>query len=519
MFPKKLLSFLLLLSLALSSVTVIAQADMPQRGGTVSAVCVAALTSLDPQSTQLGVCDRVAYDALYNQLIRINTAGEILPEIAESWDVSEDGLTYTFHLRAGVAFHDGMPVDAGAVKFSIDRMRDPESESPVAGNLTAIQAVNVIDEQTVEVALSGFNAPFLSTLAGAATIVSPAAVAEYGDDYRFNAVGSGPFKLVSWTPGEEAVLERNENYWEIGADGEALPYLDGVVLTGIEDNTVRLLNLQSGEFDLNERILPRDVPTIEGDDDLKVVETVNATAYTVTFNVSQPPFDDVRLRLAVQAALQPDALIENLSEGIGYYANFPFPLDAWYWVDQPRQVYDPELARQLLAEAGYPDGLDVVYTHINRTVDAQMAQIVQAMLAQVGIRIDIQALERTSWLDIWLVGAGENTEGQMAGFQNGVTPGDPDGKAMFFQPGGIVNFADYNNEIAWGRIEDSRTTLDQAARAEAWADLVEIQLEEAPYVWVGNIPVIGAARARVQDITLTPSSGWLLTETWASAAE
>lgn len=515
---RRFLFIVVLLALAMSSVAVIAQSDMPQRGGTVSGVCVAALTSLDPQSTQLGVCDRIAYDALYNQLIRINTAGEILPEIAESWDVSDDGLNYTFHIRSGVSFHDGSALDAEAVKFTIDRMRDPESESYIAGRLTAIEEVNVIDEVTVEVVLNSFNAPFLSTLAGATTIVSPAAVAEYGDDYRFNAVGSGPFKLVSWTPGEEAVLERNENYWEVGADGEPLPYLDSVVLTGIEDNTVRLLNLQSGEFDLNERVLPRDVPTIESDADLKVIETVNATAYTVTFNTSQPPFDDVRLRLAAQAALQPDALIENLSEGIGYYANFPFPLDAWYWVEQPRQEYDPELARQLLAEAGYPDGIDVVYTHINRTVDAQMAQIVQAMLAQVGIRIEIQALERTSWLDIWLVGAGENTEGEMAGFQNGVAPGDPDGKAMFFQPGGIVNFADYNNEVAWGRIEDSRTTLDQAERARAWADLVEIQLEEAPYVWVGNIPVIGAARERVQDITLTPSSGWLLTRTWVNDA-
>ena len=493
-------------------------ADGPQRGGAVSGVCVAAITSLDPQSSQLGVCDAVAYDALYNQLIRINTAGEVLPEIAESWDVSDDGLTYTFHLRGGVMFHDGTALDAAAVAFSIDRMRDPESESPIAGRLGAIESVTAIDAQTVEVALNTFNAPFLSTLAGASVIVSPAAVAEHGEDYRFNPVGSGPFKLVSWTPGDEAVLERNENYWELGADGEPLPYLDGVVLTGIEDNTVRLLNLQSGEFDLNERVLPRDVPTIEGDDALMVIETVNATAYTVTFNTSQPPFDDVQLRLAVQAALQPDALIENLSEGVGYYANFPFPSGAWYWVDEPRQEYDPELARQLLADAGYPDGIDVVYTHINRTVDAQMAQIVQAMLAQVGVRIEIQALERTSWLDIWLVGAGENTEGQMAGFQNGVSPGDPDGKAMFFEPGGIVNFADYSSDEAWSFIESSRTTLDQAARAQAWADLVSIQLDEAPYVWMGNIPVIGAARERVQDITLTPSSGWLLTRTWVDDA-
>ena len=176
----------------------------------------------------------------------------------------------------------------------------------------------------------------------------------------------------------------------------------------------------------------------------------------------------MRLRLALQAALQPDALIENLSEVIGYYANFLFPPDTWYWVEEPRQIYDNDLARQLLAEAGNPDGIDVVYTHINRRVDAQMAQIVQAMLAQVGIRIEIQALERTSWLDFRLVGASENTEGQMAGFQHGVSPGDPDGKAMFFQPGGIVNFANYNNEIARGRIENSRATLNQAERAKAW---------------------------------------------------
>jgi len=507
-------------ALLILALPTLAQEDSPQRGNVVRGVCVSAITSLDPQQSELGICDLSAYNALYNKLIRLDETGNVVPEIATEWTVSDDGRTYTFTIRDDVIFHDGNPLDAEAVKFSLDRIRDPESASPVSGNLSVIDTINVVDGTTVEVVLSEPSAAFLSVLAaapGASEIVSPAAVEEFGEDYRFNGVGSGPFQLVSWSPGETAVFERNPNYWEMGADDEALPYLDGVELSSIEDDTVRLLNLRSGTFDVNERIALTDVAAVEADDSLQVIETNTATAYAIAMNVSQPPFDDIRVRQAVQLALDDDGIINNLGLGRGYTSAFAFPRGTWYFYESQNPEPNLEMAQQLLAEAGYEDGLDVDFTHISRAVDAQLAQILQAQLSQIGISADIQPLERTAWLDIWLVGAGENTEGQLGIFQNTVGIGDPDEKAIFFQPGGIVNFADWDNADAWAAVEASRATLDQDERAEQWATAIDLQIEDVPYVWLGNVPVIGAADANIQDIGLSASrSAWIFTETFVA---
>lgn len=490
-----------------------AQDDTPQRGGVVRGVCVAPITSLDPQTSQLGVCDSAAYEALYNTLLNLTSTGEIAAEIATDWTVSDDGLTYTFTIRDDVMFHDGTMLDAEAVKISVDRLRDPDSASPIAGNLSAIESVNVIDETTVEIVLSAFNAPFLSNLTGV-QVFSPAALDEFGEDFQFNPVGSGPFQFVSWTPGDVAVFERNENYWEIDDSGEALPYLDGVELNGLDDETVRLLNLRSGEFDLNERLNVRDVEAVQGDETLQVLETSTATAYAVTFNLGQPPFDNLALRQAVQHALDGNAIIDNLSFSTGYPSAWPFPRDTWYFFEGSNPEYNLERARELLVEAGYPDGLNVTLTHISRAADAQIAQIVQAQLAQIGINVEIQALERTTWLDIWLVGAGENTEGELAIFQNTVGLGDPDVKAIFLEPGGIVNFADFNDEETWSFIEASRQTIDLDERAANWNAAVQSSIDNAAYVWFGNVPLFSAARANVQNIELNSSAAWILTRTW-----
>lgn len=499
-------------------VPALAQDANPQRGGVVSGVCVSAITSLDPQQSELGICDASVYNLLFNKLVRMDEAGNVQPEVATDWAISEDGLTYTFTLRDDIVFHDGTPLDAEAVKLSIDRMRDEDSASPISGNLSAIDSVNVVDATTIEIVLSAPDTPFLSTLSsvvGATDIISPTALETYGDDFRFNAVGSGPFKLVSWSPGEPAIFERFEEYWEVGADGESLPYLDGVELNAIEDDTVRLLNLRGGEFDINERIALTDVASVEADNSLKIIETINATAYAVTMNLSQPPFDDIRVRQAVQLALDDDAIINNLGFGRGYVSAYPFPRGAWYFYDGQNPDPDLDRARELLAEAGYPDGLDVEFTHISRAVDAQLAQIVQAQLAQIGINADIQPLERTAWLDIWLVGAGENTEGELAIFQNTVGLGDPEAKSIFFEPGGIVNFSDWNNEEAWAAVEASRATLDQDERAALWAQAIDLQIEDVAYIWLGNVPVIGAADANLMNIELGGSNGsWIFTETY-----
>jgi peptide/nickel transport system substrate-binding protein len=509
------MTILFLISFALLTGSVLwAQDATPQRGGTVRAACVAAITSLDPQTSQLGICDGTAYLLLYNRLVALDDQGNITPQIATEWMVSDDGLTYTFTLREGVTFHDGTPVNAEAVKFSLDRVRDPESPSVYASRLAAISEINVIDDTTVEIILSQINIAFLPTLTASGWIVSPTAVEAFGEDFAFNAVGSGPFRLVSWTPGDVAVFERNPDYWEAGADGEPLPYLDGVELVSLEDETVRFLNTQSGEFQLNERISLRDVAAVESSDTLQLLTTASSTAYAVTFNSEQPPFDNLALRQAVQMALDDEAIIENLSLGTGYTSSFPFPREAWYFQTATNPDTDLDRARELLAEAGYPDGLSLTLTHISRPIDAQLAQIVQAQLAQIGITVEIQALERTAWLDIWLVNPGENTEGQLAVFQNTVSLDDPDGKAFFVDPNSTVNFGKWNNPDAWQAVLDARATADPAERAALWNGAVEMLIADAGYVWLGNVPVVGAAISTLQGLELAGGAWWSLTSAW-----
>jgi peptide/nickel transport system substrate-binding protein len=468
---------------------------------------------LDPATSKLGVCDGSAYNLLYNTLVDVSLDGEILPELATEWEMSDDGTSYTFTLREGVTFHDGTTLDAAAVKFSLDRVRDPESGAPAATALKVIEDIEVVDPQTVQITLSAPSTPFLTQLAGqgAGAIVSPAAVEQLGEDFQNKAVGSGPFKLVEWTPGDKAVFERFENYWEQGEGGQPLPYLDKVELNGVPDESVRLLNLRSGQFELNERNNPKDIGTITSDPTLQLVETGTSTSYLVAMNVTRPPFDNQALRQAVSAAIDRQAIITNVSFGAGYTAPYAFPKGSWFFLDAPSPTFDPALAQQKLAEAGYPDGIDVTMSIISRPIDQQIAQIVKANLDTAGIRVTLEALERTAWVDKWSA-----RQGEIAILQRSAGATDPDDQTLFFDPENFANFAGYDNPQAFEIVQKARTVADQEERKQLYAEALGIMVDEAPYVFIGQVPATGSAGAKVQNLQVDSISAWVLTRTWMS---
>jgi peptide/nickel transport system substrate-binding protein len=488
-------------------------AGTPLRGGTVRAACVAAITSLDPATSKLGICDNSVYNLLYNTLVDTNAAGEVLPELATEWTISDDGLVYTFTLREGVTFHDGTALDAEAVKFSFDRTRNPDSGAPAANALKVIDSIATPDAQTVAITLSAPSTPFLAQLGLSlnGSIVSPAAVEQLGEDFQTQAVGSGPFKFVSWTPGDKATFERFSGYWEQGEDGQALPYLERVELNGVPDEAVRLLNLQSGQFELNERNNPKDLATIEGDSNLQVLPPTGATSYQVLMNVTQPPFDNPALRQAVAAAIDREAIIKNVGFGTGYTAPFAFLKGAWFFLEEPGPSYDPELAKAKLAEAGYPDGVDVTLSIISRPIDQQIAQIVKANLDAVGIRTTLTPLERTAWVDMWSA-----RQGQIGVFQRGVTATDPDDQSVFFDPTNFANFAGYDNPEAFAKINEARTLADRDERVALYREILALMVEDSPYVFIGQVPNTGSASAKVQGVELDPTTAWKLARTWIS---
>jgi peptide/nickel transport system substrate-binding protein len=228
----------------------------------------------------------------------------------------------------------------------------------------------------------------------------------------------------------------------------------------------------------------------------------------VAMNPNIAPFDNKLLRQAVSHALDRQAIVDNISFGTGYVTPMPFPKGSWFFIEEPTPVYDPEKAKQLLAEAGYPDGIDVSMTHINRTIDTQIAQIMKAQLEAVGIRMTIESLERTTWVDMWLAG-----EGQLGLLQGGMAPTDPDSQTGIFRPESSSNWTRWVNPDLEEMIHQSNTITDQEERLAIWRQITELVVDEAVYVFIGAIPTIAGARANVQDISLFSGSIWDATKT------
>ncbi len=482
--------------------------DAPVRGGTIRGAVALPITSLDPYTAKAASGDFIAFRAIYNNLIEVSNTGDFVPELATEWTISEDGLIYTFTIRTGVTFHDGTTLDAESVKINLDRYRAEGSIFNGANKLAAIDTVEAPDAETLVLNLSTPSAPLLDKLS-TCHIVSPTAIEEMGEDLTLHGVGSGPFKSVSWEPNSTAVFERNENYWEIAPDGEPFPYLDGYEIEGVPDDSVRLLNLRSDQFQILERVNPRDVASVQADPNIVLVETPHAVPNLVAMNPNIAPFDNKALRQAVSYALDRQAIVDNISFGTGYTVPLPFPKGAWFYIDEPSPVYDPERAKELLAEAGYPDGIDVTMTHINRTIDTQIAQIVKSQLEAIGINMTIESLERTTWVDLWAAG-----EGQLGLLQGAMTPTDPDRESGIFQKDSLNNWTDYDNPDIQRLIDEANAVTDREERLAIWKEIAGLVVDDAVYIYIGAIPTIAGVRASVQDLEFVSGMYWENTRTW-----
>ena len=299
---------------------------------------------LDGESAK--VCE-VIYDTLVEH--RDNTT-EIEPALAEAWESSADGLIWTFYLRQGVQFHDGTPFNADAVIFSLTR---PEALS-LEFHEEFIDRIIALDAFTVQIQLKTVYAAFISTVAEPGfSIVSPTAVAKFGANFDNNPVGTGPFKFVRWDKHNEIVLTANDRHWA-GA-----PALDGLIFRSIPDNSVRLIELQQGNIHAMEFPNPDDISLIQDDPQLELIMQPSLNVGFLAMNMEKPPFDDLRVRLAINHAINKTEIVEHLYQGLGIPAKNPIPPTLWSYDDSIEDyAYDPELAKQLLTEAGYPDGFE-----------------------------------------------------------------------------------------------------------------------------------------------------------------
>jgi len=337
-------------------------------GGTVIRASGTKALVLDPAYAVSGDDIGMSYH-IYDNLVQYKgDTTEIIPALAQSWDVSEDGTVWTFHLREGVKFHDGTDFNADAVVFNYMRVLDEDAPFFHVGGSWAyfeylvgaqIEEIVAVDDLTVKFVLKGKFAPFLVCLAyGTSGIISPTAIEEWGEDFIKHPVGTGPFIFDEWVTDQYVSLVVNEDYWG------GRPYLDKIVFESIPEASAGLLALQGGDIHVLAELSPEQMAVVNNNPNLDVEQVSGANLSWVLLNQAFEPLDDVRVRQAINYAVNVDKIVKELWSGTGIRAINPYPPTMPCWNDEiAPYAYDPEKAKELLAEAGYADGFDMEITY------------------------------------------------------------------------------------------------------------------------------------------------------------
>ncbi len=348
---------------------------------------------LDPTAGAAAAIDEVVYANVFESLTRINERGEILPGLAESWTVSDDGLVYTFTLRGGVSFHDGSSFDSADVKFSLDRARSEDSVNAQKGYFAAIADVEAPSPDTVVARLSRPDGLFLFNMgSGDASIVAP----ESADGNKTSPVGTGPFKLARWVEGDRVELSRNSDFRD-----PAAVRLNSVTFRFIADSAAQVAALLAGDVDAIPNMgAPETLARFESDARFAVVVGTTEGETVMGVNHRRAPFSDVRVRQAIAHAIDRQEVVDGAMFGFGTPIGSHFAPHNPAYVDLAgRYPHDPDRARALLAEAGYPDGFDMTFKLPPPPYSRRGGEIIQAQLAAVGIRAELEPVEWAQWLE------------------------------------------------------------------------------------------------------------------------
>ena len=348
--------------------------------------------NLDPTGGAAQAIDSVLYSNVFEGLTRFMADGSVVPGLAESWEISEDGLTYTFSLHDGVTFHDATTMDAEDVKFSLDRARAEDSINAQKGLFADIAEVTVVDPLTVQVTLTQPNGMFLFNMAwGDAVIVAPESI----ENIASNPIGTGAFTFTDWVEGDRIELARNDAYW-----GDA-PALQTVTFRFISDPTAAFAAVMAEDVDAFVGFpAPENLPQFEADPRFQVLVGNTEGETILSMNNKMPPFDNVLVRQAVSLAIDRQAIIDGAMYGYGTPIGTHFAPHNPDYVDLiANSTYNPERARELLAEAGFADGFTTTLKLPPPSYARRGGEIIAAQLREVGITAEITNLEWAQWIE------------------------------------------------------------------------------------------------------------------------
>jgi peptide/nickel transport system substrate-binding protein len=514
-----------------------ALAETPKKGGTLVFGRGGDSVGLDPAYETDGnsfmICDNV-FEAL---VAYADESTALEPGLAESWEISDDGKTYTFHLRKGVKFHDGTDFDANAVVFSIGRMmktpnvkfvgegfKIPAQERPpeywVSMEMDdTVESIEAVDPHTVVFKLKRLEAPFLANMGmDFADIISPTAFLKNPQEFLRNPVGTGPFKFVNWVKDDRIILERFDDYW----DKTGGPYLDKLVFRAIPENSVRFLELKTGNINICQFPNPADIPLAKSDPNLVLAVQPGMNIGYLSFNHTKPLWQNVHLRRAVAHAIDRTAIVDNIYQGLGQVAKNPIPPTMWGYNEAvPGFAYDPELAKQELEKAGYPEGqglpeITLWSMPVPRPYNPEGLKVGVAMisdLAKVGIQARIVSYD---W-GTYLKRQREQPE-DMDLFQLGWTGdnGDPDNfLAVLFD--GLASSSvrtQWKNEEYHQLMLAGKQTIDQDKRAEIYKKAQQLIYDEVGTIPIAHSTVIWPHTQNVMNFKLHPTSSVRMKNVW-----
>jgi len=478
----------------------------PVAGGTLRMGMQADPTQFDPQSLSATAIWR-AIENMYDNLTRIKPDLTIEPSLAESWDISEDGTVYTFHIRQGVTFHDGSPLTADDVAFTYTRLLDPATASQSTASLISIKGaqalasagaagegtptpadsqaaidaakaalgIKVIDPNTLEITLEAPDASFLTSISDGSTLIySKAFVEANNNDVTQVINGTGPFKLDEYITNTSIKASRFDGYWEQG-----LPYFDGLEMTIAAEDTARTGLIVQGGADYIEYAPLRDVDTLMQNPDIKMYGESNTNIRFLGFNLTREPFNKLEVRQAIAKVVDRQPMIESCVFGHGTAVATVFPPDFWAALDVQPEAPDIEGAKQLMATAGYADGFKTTMTSWSEYSFLSNAAIVlQEQLKQIGIEAEMVLLDAGTMIQTVYIT--KDFDMAVTGTSGYV---DPHGVMVEnFLTGSSGNFVGYSNSQVDELIKQGQVESDTEKRADIYRQIQQVLIQDLPWV-------------------------------------
>jgi peptide/nickel transport system substrate-binding protein len=468
-------------------------------GGTLVIARLSDAENLDHHFMSTINAASVTHSKIYEGLVGRDKNAEIKPLLAKEWKQLDD-VTWEFKLRNDVKFHDGTAFNAEAVKTNFNRLLDPNVASPRAVVFKMVKEVKVVDEFTVQFILSEPFSPLLSILAShEGGIISPKTVEKFGKNIINEPNGTGPFVFESWTPGQEIVFNKNNDYWGTKVK------VDKVVYKVVPEETTRISMLETGEAHIAEPLSVPMMTTVEASSAAEIYRSEGFGTEYIGFNFQQEPFNDIRVRKAISHAVEMDSIIKGVYNNVGKKANSLLGSKVFgYHPDMSAYEYNLNEAKKLLAEAGYPDGFETTLKTMDSKERINMAEVLQSQLKGIGIKVNIEVLEYGTFIEA--VNSG-NSEMFILSWRNATGDADYNQYNLFHtnSMGAAGNTFFYSNKEVDQLIDEARKEKDSNKRIELYAQSQELEMEDAVYIPVRVIENLAAVAKNVNGFSISPS--------------